>query len=74
MYVHVLCGENHTFVGLCVLLQIFNTFPEGLDDLEEMIHERQAQADLCVGIDEQVCLCVHVHVSKCVCIPLSHRL
>ena len=35
-------------------IQMFNTFPDDLDEVEERIHECQAQADLCMGIDEEV--------------------
>ena len=52
-------------------MQVFNMFPDELDGVEEMIHECQAQADLCMGIDEEVggvgwvgeCVCVWVGVS-----------
>ena len=33
---------------------MFNTFPDDWDEVEERIHECQAQADLCMGIDEEV--------------------
>jgi chromosome segregation ATPase len=35
------------------LMSMFNTFPDDLDEVEERIHECQAQADLCMGIDEE---------------------
>ena len=39
---------------MCVHVQLFRTFPDDLDAVEERIHEYQAQADLCRGIDEEV--------------------
>ena len=33
--------------------------------VEERIHECQAQADLCIGIDEEVCVCVCACMRVC---------
>ena len=35
-------------------IQAFNEFPNTLDEIEVMIHERQTSADMCTGTDDQV--------------------
>ena len=35
-------------------LQEFHNLPSELDAIEEQIHEYQAQADMCMGTDENV--------------------
>ena len=41
---------------------MFNTFPEDLDGVEEVIHECRAQADLCMGIDEEVYMYLYIYI------------
>ena len=36
------------------LMEIFNDIPNELDRLDDMIHDLQAQAEMCMGTDENV--------------------
>ena len=42
------------------LMEMFNDFPNELDRLDDMIHDLQAQAEMCVGTDENVRRTVNV--------------
>lgn len=42
-------------ICLCArCVQAFTRFPNSLDEIEERIHELQAQADMCAGTSDQV--------------------
>ena len=36
------------------LMEMFNDFPNELERLDDMIHDLQAQAEMCMGTDENV--------------------
>ena len=36
------------------LMEMFNDFPNELERLDDMIHDLQAQAEMCMGTDEHV--------------------
>ncbi len=36
------------------LMEMFNDFPNELERLDDMIHDLQAQAEMCMGADENV--------------------
>ena len=36
------------------LVELFNDFPNELERLDDMIHDFQAQAEMCMGADENV--------------------
>jgi len=53
--------------SLCVCLQQYDSFPNDLGEVEELIHENQTKAELCYSLDTGVCchflnLCLYVCV------------
>lgn len=52
------------------LMEIFSDLPNELERLDDLIHDFQAQAEMCMGTDENV---RRLHVCKCVEIIFSLR-
>ena len=50
------------------LMKTCQALPQEVEKIDDMIHEYQAQADMCVGTDAVVSACMCVYACACVCV------